>query len=316
MTLPLSAPDAPPQIVRLDDSVPVVRIPSNLQFEEVREWLRVRLPEHLGTIGGRQTRLDLGDREIRLFDLRRVLSFMRDQFQIEVTGIYARESRIIRYAERELKLKLFPTTPEVAALPSPAELAAELAGDVQLTEEPGPIATDIPQNEQPAPITEEEVDVEDEEPEAVVEPAPEEEPEPAKPQPAFEQPVAALMDAAGAGDKGDRTLTLHRTLRSGACIRYDGDITIFGDVNPGAQLFASGNIVVLGTLKGMAHAGATGAEDSFIFGFDLQPTQLRIGRKIAIVPGKKPGRSGLEPDIARVEDGKIVIEPYKSGSSR
>jgi septum formation inhibitor MinC len=48
----------------------------------------------------------------------------------------------------------------------------------------------------------------------------------------------------------------------------------------------------------------------------LQPTQLRIGRKIAIVPGKKPGRSGLEPDIARVEDGKIVIEPYKSGSSR
>lgn len=309
MSLPLSTPDAPPQIVRLDDSVPVVHIPSNLQFEEVREWLRMRLPEHLGVIAGRTSRLDLGERPIRLFDLRRILSFLREQFQIEITGIYVRESEILRYAERELKLKLFPTGIEVDTLVSPADLAAELAGDVQLTEEPVGLV-DTPQIERQGPITEED----DLSEAADVEPA-SEETEPQVPEePVFEQPVSALMESVG--PKGDRTLTLHRTLRSGASIRFDGDITVFGDVNPGAQLFASGNIVVLGTLKGMAHAGATGAEDSFIFGFDLQPTQLRIGRKIAIVPGKKPSKSGMSPDIARIEDGQIVIDPYKSGSSR
>ena len=129
-------------------------------------------------------------------------------------------------------------------------------------------------------------------------------------------PAVALMEASGTAARGDRTLTLHRTLRSGSSVRYDGDVIIFGDVNPGAQVFASGNILVMGALKGMAHAGASGSEDVFILGFTLQPTQLRIGRKIAIVPGRRPDRSGFLPDIARIEDGQIVIEPYKSGSSR
>ncbi|TNE88317.1 MAG: hypothetical protein EP330_15460 [Deltaproteobacteria bacterium] len=288
-----------------------MRIPPHLQFEEVREWLRVRLPEHLDVIGGRASRLELGAREIRLFDLRRILTFLRDQFQVEVTGIYVDEAHIFRYAERELKLKLFPIRPEPEVLPSPAEVAAELAGDVLLTED---VNEAMPQLEPQAPDTaEEELQSADEDEVEVAEPEVAEEPEP-EPEP-FEQPVSALLDGGGA-PQGERTLTLHRTLRSGAAIRYDGDVVIFGDVNPGAQVFAAGNIVVLGAIKGMAHAGATGAEDAFIFAFDLKPTQLRIGRKIAIVPGKKPGQPGILPDIARVEDGKIVIEPYKSGSSR
>ena len=42
--------------------------------------------------------------------------------------------------------------------------------------------------------------------------------------------------------------------------------------------------VVLGALKGMAHAGSGGDESRFIFALQLRPTQVRIGHKIAIPP--------------------------------
>jgi septum site-determining protein MinC len=107
-----------------------------------------------------------------------------------------------------------------------------------------------------------------------------------------------------------RTTTLHRTLRSGAVVRFDGDLYVFGDVNPGAQVIATGNIIVLGALKGVAHAGAAGDESTFIMAFDLRPTQIRIGRKIAVPP---PRRSSTPPppELATVCDGQIVIEAYR-----
>jgi septum site-determining protein MinC len=107
-----------------------------------------------------------------------------------------------------------------------------------------------------------------------------------------------------------RSCTLHRTLRSGAVVRFDGDLYVFGDVNPGAQVVATGNIMVLGALKGLAHAGAAGDEGSFILAFDLRPTQLRIGRKIAVPP---PRRATTPPpsELATVQDGQIVIETYR-----
>ncbi len=117
-------------------------------------------------------------------------------------------------------------------------------------------------------------------------------------------------------DPGRRTLTLHRTLRSGAVVRFDGDIVLFGDLNPGAQVIAAGNIIVLGNLKGLAHAGATGDEDAFILGFDLQPTQLRIARHIAIPPPRDVVQLGLQPELARIRHGSIAIEPYRARSPR
>ena len=236
---------------------------------------------------------------------------MREEYEIAVSGLYLRESAITRYAERELKLKLFPTRPPEDEA-SPQTIAEEIAGDVPLTEEQVEETADealIAQDEQERPDTDEAA--ESEPPALAGSPSePEDDEVPAPP------PAVALMEASGTAARGERTLTLHRTLRSGSSVRYDGDVIIFGDVNPGAQVFASGNILVMGALKGMAHAGASGSEDVFILGFTLQPTQLRIGRKIAIVPGRRPDRSGFLPDIARIEDGQIVIEPYKSGSSR
>ena len=101
---------------------------------------------------------------------------------------------------------------------------------------------------------------------------------------------------------------VYATLRSGQRIETEHTLIVVGDVNSGAELIAGGDIIVLGTLRGVAHAGAydeTGG-GRFIFGLSLQPTQLRIG--IVISRGTK--ESGKVPEIARVDDNMIVVEPY------
>ena len=115
-------------------------------------------------------------------------------------------------------------------------------------------------------------------------------------------------------ERGRRTLTLYRTLRSGAAVRFDGDLYVFGDVNPGAQVIATGNVTVLGGLKGMVHAGAAGEENACIFALSLRPTQLRIGRKIAVAPDRSAETMPL-PEMASVIGDQIVIEPF-SGKLR
>lgn len=114
-------------------------------------------------------------------------------------------------------------------------------------------------------------------------------------------------------DGGKRTLPLHRTLRSGAQIRFDGDIHVYGDINPGAHVIATGNIVVFGALKGVAHAGAHGSPKSIIVAFDMRPTQLRIARQIAI-PTPRPIPRGttriVSPEVAFLKDDAIVVESF------
>ncbi len=108
------------------------------------------------------------------------------------------------------------------------------------------------------------------------------------------------------------------TLRSGQVISSESSVTIIGDVNPGAKIIAAGNIVILGALKGNAHAGCTGDRSCFIFALDMQPIQIQIGDLIAKSPDKpEPKRrvrrkekpSEAEAQIALAKDGNIYIEP-------
>ena len=69
----------------------------------------------------------------------------------------------------------------------------------------------------------------------------------------------------------------HRgSLRSGQKIEEDGSIVIIGDVNSGAEVVAADNIVVLGTLRGLAHAGAKGNTKAIIAAGKLDTVQIRI----------------------------------------
>ncbi len=101
------------------------------------------------------------------------------------------------------------------------------------------------------------------------------------------------------------SLTVEGTVRNGQRISYQGDIIVLGDCNPGSQLVAGGHILVMGALRGMAHAGALGEDDRCIAAFTLMPTQIRIASYIARPPegAKRPE----VPQMAKVRDGHIEI---------
>lgn len=96
------------------------------------------------------------------------------------------------------------------------------------------------------------------------------------------------------------------TVRSGTRIEYDGSVVILGDVNPGGEIVASGNVIVLGTLRGMVHAGVQGNRDAFIYALNLKPTQIRIAEAIARMPEGEED-AGIQPEIAKIKDGLIEV---------
>ena len=106
------------------------------------------------------------------------------------------------------------------------------------------------------------------------------------------------------------TLLYKGTVRSGQRIGYDGSVVIVGDVNPGAEVSAAGDIVVMGVLRGLAHAGASGDTGVSVVALRLEPTQLRIGDVIGRPPEGERS-AGREPEVARLRDGTIVVEPLE-----
>jgi septum site-determining protein MinC len=103
-------------------------------------------------------------------------------------------------------------------------------------------------------------------------------------------------------------LVVRRTIRSGQTVHHAGHIVVIGDVNPGAELVAGGDVVVWGRLRGTAHAGAMGDEDAVICALQLTPSQIRIGSLIARPPER--GQPPDVPEIATVQNGQIVVERW------
>jgi len=106
------------------------------------------------------------------------------------------------------------------------------------------------------------------------------------------------------------TMLIHRTLRSGQKINYDGNVVVIGDVNPGAEIIATGDIAVMGTLRGVVHAGARGDRSAVVTAFRLLPTQLRIADQITRAPDENYPEPKV-PEMALIRDGRVVIEQYQ-----
>ncbi|MCP4403599.1 MAG: septum site-determining protein MinC [bacterium] len=104
---------------------------------------------------------------------------------------------------------------------------------------------------------------------------------------------------------------LRGTVRSGQSLEFPGNIIILGDVNPGAYVIASGDIIVMGRLHGVVHAGAEGEERAVAIGMNFRPSQLRIAQYIARPPDEGPRSRKKRPQAekAYIKDGVIVIEP-------
>ena len=140
-------------------------------------------------------------------------------------------------------------------------------------------------------------------------------PQPINPELPIEPPTtietastARPLDAAPADDP-EAGLIARRTLRSGQQLRHPGSITVIGDVNPGAEIVAGGDVVIWGKLRGTVHAGAMGNETAVVCALDLAPTQLRIAQYFARSPEGR--RRKPTPEVARVRDGKIVAESWE-----
>ncbi len=110
-------------------------------------------------------------------------------------------------------------------------------------------------------------------------------------------------------ETGSSGVMLRRTLRSGRTVHSPGHVVIYGDVNPGAEIIAIGDIIVWGRLRGNAHAGADGDESAVICALDMIPTQLRIAGYIVTSPAEK-GRKA-RPEVAQVRDHQIVVETWE-----
>ena len=100
----------------------------------------------------------------------------------------------------------------------------------------------------------------------------------------------------------------HRgSLRSGKKIEVEGSVVIFGDVNSGAEVMATDNIVILGALRGLAHAGAKGNKEAIISAGKLEAVQLRIAN---IVKELSKEETEKEQVYIHVVGEEIVIEQF------
>ncbi len=102
------------------------------------------------------------------------------------------------------------------------------------------------------------------------------------------------------------------TIRSGQKVETPFSLVVIGDVNPGADLVAGGDIVVIGSLRGTAHAGAYDDKgiDKFILALNMQPVQLRIGSVISRGSSEKSSSA----EIARIDNRRIIVEAYNPRS--
>lgn len=117
-----------------------------------------------------------------------------------------------------------------------------------------------------------------------------------------ENPDAVAFNPEEDGTVG---VMIRHTLRSGRTVHSGGHVVVFGDVNPGAEIIAVGDVIVWGRLRGNVHAGADGDETAVICALDMTPTQIRIAGYISIPPKDK--RHKPKPEIASIRDRQIVV---------
>lgn len=99
-----------------------------------------------------------------------------------------------------------------------------------------------------------------------------------------------------------------KVVRSGQVLSIVGDLLLIGDVNPGGTVKATGNIYILGNLRGIAHAGMHGDQDAIIVASYMKPTQLRIAEYISRAPDYETDGVYMECGFIHKEEDKIMID--------
>lgn len=102
--------------------------------------------------------------------------------------------------------------------------------------------------------------------------------------------------------------TYNRLVRSGQVLKVTGDLLLIGDVNPGGMVVSTGNIFILGSLYGIAHAGVNGDRKAVIAASYMKPTQLRIADYISRAPDYDSSGVYMECGYVDEEEDKIRID--------
>jgi len=112
------------------------------------------------------------------------------------------------------------------------------------------------------------------------------------------------------GMLGNQALLHPQSLRSGQSLSYSGHIVVVGNVHPGAEIVAGGNVAVMGTCCGSVHAGVHGNKSARIIAFRLIPSVLSI----AGVPARSASHNlepAFYPEVAYLRGDKIIVERYR-----
>lgn len=120
------------------------------------------------------------------------------------------------------------------------------------------------------------------------------------------EPSIDSQEEPGECDMGDVKMMAGR-VRSGQRVTANNHLVILGDVNPGGEVFAGGDILVLGSLCGTAIAGQSDNEKAIILALDFRPTQVQIA---GLVAAGMASSAGKKTEYAYVEKGAIVVDNY------
>ncbi len=107
-----------------------------------------------------------------------------------------------------------------------------------------------------------------------------------------------------------KDIFIHRNVRSGQKIHSEGSVIVWGDVHESSEIIAGNDIIVLGKMEGMAHAGFYGNTNSIVFALNLCPGQIRIASNLSHFPGKN--KKQILPEFAYLADDAICIKEYNS----
>ncbi|QHW34173.1 septum site-determining protein MinC [Paenibacillus rhizovicinus] len=121
------------------------------------------------------------------------------------------------------------------------------------------------------------------------------------------QSVESEVKAEAKLEDGNNLKVVTGIVRSGQTLEHDGNLLLLGDVNPGGTVYCTGDIYVLGALRGLAHAGFKGQREAIIAASLLRPTQLRIDEVISRPPDEWMTGDALM-EYAFLSDGVMKID--------
>ncbi len=267
----------------IDDAAP---------FDLVTRSLREYLEDNKGLWSGGRITVDVGTRIVSQEQLKEIKAIIEQESGLEVVRFSCLAENVA--PDRRASLGAADST----RLSTRLETSPHLAETLDLPKwEPPALSTGIPAGLIPALETP---------------PEPEEVVVPTKPVRARKRQTGRPRRAASQKHQWLNALLVKATCRSGEIIRHDGDVVVIGDVNPGAEIIAEGDVAVFGQLRGFVHAGSTGNTQATIVALNLDSPRIQIGPHAGTSSdaGRRPKGAGTGPMMAYVRDRSIQLAPF------